>query len=320
MTAGIRWCVGTMASNLVKRRMAIVTGHSYVDGGIRISYPPEPALSIAACSHLCAGAGMVLKRVQVAQEFAWSAAGEIGEFLARVLLLLSNYDPRESSFQMVAPRPVDYMVKMMVGEWGRGGGGGGGRECEWERGQGTGDVLRGWTCFTRFTRAKLSERRSAEANIAYGLYNHSALAMPSGHYGVDLVVPVVCQSGRLGCISVQVKSWRQNLNGSDRAEIVRKFGMSSFGGLPSLKVVLNLASCGTSRAVAWTEDVLIVDGFGAAFPGLWERYPGLREVCENMVRTDRYLPDIPSDLVTVKEQAYNTGVDSFFECSVAPCD
>jgi hypothetical protein len=333
-------------------------------------------LSIPACIKLCYYPREMMMHMKASHDFGFTSLGDMGEFLARVLVILANYyDVRRSmdTGQCLRPQRVESLVRVILG--------GGGEKTMEGLDETAREVLEGFTCFSRFVcpgklmdkdaiggkyvvgdegvdgkhvdskcadskcaDSKCADSKCADSrytadnkcadsrytadsrydrddesyltmlNLYYAISLHAALCLPARTEGIDLVIPVVLQSGRLGSINVQVKALNRRLCGSVRREIVRKMKNTYFATRrPSLNICINLSNHKDHVAPTVQDGVVFADGFRNTFHELWQHYPKLLEMVVEFSATGRFRELCQSEVTIRKEEMSAMAATTFFE-------
>jgi hypothetical protein len=145
-------------------------------------------------------------------------------------------------------------------------------------------ILNGSICMSSFTKmCKMSE--NAMKNLGLGVMFNAGLCMPSNFPGLDLVIPIVLQDGRLGSINIQSVSYTEKLSGKVAAECISKLSSSYVCSreIPRLDMLINLTPCKSTNVLKISEHdgtvVVHVEGlFSRAFPYVREKYDGLEDL------------------------------------------
>jgi hypothetical protein len=159
----------------------------------------------------------------------------------------------------------------------------------------------------------------AMLNLYYAISLHAALCLPPRSEGIDLVIPVVLQNGRLGSINVQVKSLSRRLCASVRREIVRKIKGTYFSTRrSSLNICINLSDHDDQVPPSVQEGVVFVDGVRNSFHDLWHHYPKLLEMVLEFTATGRFRELCQGEETIRKEAMSAMAAPTFFETFPRP--
>jgi hypothetical protein len=228
--AGAEWISGPSALCLVERRMAVLLEYRYDTSQSRVIYPSEPILAITALKQLHSYSSSIINDI-VSNDCSTVSVGEIGGFVSRVIFLLAldGIDP----FRPILP--LRSFLGSLIGD----------KFKILEEKAVTDTNLRllinAYVCFSHFAKFhQLCEDPLRNIGLLVNL--NAALCAPSNSAGIDFVIPIVLENGKLGCINVQTKSLTSMLYPSDIRKVIANMGNSGFysGRIPSLNIMLNL--------------------------------------------------------------------------------
>jgi hypothetical protein len=145
-------------------------------------------------------------------------------------------------------------------------------------------ILNGSICMSSFTKiCKMSDH--AMKNLGLGVMFNAGLCIPNHFPGLDLVIPVVLEDGRLGSINVQAKSYAEKLSDAVAAECISKLSSTYVCSREILRLdmLINLTPCQSANVLKLFESdgtvVVHIEGlFSRAFPYIKEKYEGLKDL------------------------------------------
>ena len=229
---------------LVRTWMCKLLDFSREFSQLKVTYPPEPVLSIAA-SHLLTGdPATILNSVRQALYNTSMAPGPAGELVAHILLLLckkaadfevpSAKVPPKNDYvgRLIQPLPVKTFLERLLDP--------NAYEGIIKRlleNPETKKVVEGSVCFSHFLWS-YGEEKDITNVLNYALSMNCAIQTPFNHTGIDLIIPVIMGDGKLAVLNVQVK----NAKDVNRMEVCRLFAKSYLRstGIPALNIMINV--------------------------------------------------------------------------------
>ena len=286
--AGSGFLYGALASALVEKRMAVLLDYRYDTSQVRVAYPSEPVLAIASLAQLHNNTLSILDDLLLTNDCLIGSIGDIGEFVARIILLLSLGEiTLNKPFCSVSTFLENLIGRSKV-------------EALWKD-PAAHSVLGGVVCFSHFSRIDEICDDPVE-NLCLLVSLHTALVTRKNFKGIDMVLPVVLENGGMGSINVQVKSYAIRLHPKDIRNIVSKITKSEFSSeeIPSLSLVMNLSpnleySCEVEPSTSDKKNLshaptVIIQGLSKEFP-LIQKSPELEHKLKHMVSAGRFRMD-----------------------------
>jgi hypothetical protein len=281
LTTGIGLHHSSLATSLVERRMAFLLDYRYDNGQLLITYPVEPIMSFAALESFQDNAVDIVKNLMSARVFSADNIGEIGEFVIRILFLLCVPRPERYPYSSAN----DFLRNILGNEIVN--------ALYCTRNKDALAILNGYICMSSFTKiCKMSE--IPMENLGLGVMFNAGLCMPNHFPGLDLVIPIVLENGRLGSINIQAKSYAEKLSDAVAAECISKLTSKYVCSpeIPRLEMLINVTSCETADVVKILERdgtvVVHIEGlFSKAFPYISEKYDGLKDLLQVLLEFSR---------------------------------
>ena len=201
MLSGIGYINYSMASALVERQMAFLIVYRYAKGQMIITYPVEPVLSIAALRIFQQYPYQIIQNFMNARGVTPESIGTIGELVVTILFLLCiPMDDEDRPYY-----PVKTFLQNVLGENKV-------EELMNSKNESALAIMKGHLCMTYFTKIQGLSQENAFENIAMAVMFNAGLWMPDPAEGLDMVMPVVLETGKLASINLQVKSYERQLS------------------------------------------------------------------------------------------------------------
>ena len=266
LLAASRYSIEVSTSSIYERKMAILLDIDESGNWMHISYPPEPVLGIAALGLLHEYPLGILKDLENSDPKAFTRhVGDIGEFIAKILILLRLPEPKiESLSSPVRSLLQNILLKKDFTElknW-----------CEK-------DLLDARVCFSNFVAvAKLGN--DAKKVLGAMVRLNAALTTPPGFPGIDLIIPMILADGSLGAINVQVKNKAGKL--SDLDDIKEKLCSQPISqGVRRLNLIINVHPSGENNFELLgspRDPIIVLEGWNKSFGQTLTRFPQLESI------------------------------------------
>ncbi len=216
------------AASLVEKGMAFLFHYDRISEKLFISYPPEPVLAITALKQLQSHPEGILSELMQVESGVFSRSiGDMGEFVAKILFLLSIPNPD----LLVPYYPIKDFLKNLIGL------------VNWDklRKSRCGKQLLGArVCFSYFSTFEHIGGKP-DPNIGSLVLLNAAISLGKCFKGLDMHIPLVLKDGKLSSINVQVKSHRQNLTGVGDIRTRLYSSMFTKKGIPELRIIMNIS-------------------------------------------------------------------------------
>jgi hypothetical protein len=293
---GSGWIFGPLASSLVEKRMGLLLDYRYDTSQLRVIYPSEPVLAILALQQFHEHPASIMSDVLLSYDCLTGSLGDIGEFGARIIFLLAL-----DTITLKQPFcTVRSFLRNLIG----------GKLNELENkarnDQQLRSILNGFISFSHFAKAhKICENPLVNIGVLVNL--NAALSTPQNFQGVDTVIPVVLDNGRLGCINVQVKSHARKLYSNEIGNIKRSIISSGFCSkeFPSLNLIINVGpehqySCNLQDPTPKANGAytIIIQGISGNFP-LYKKFNGVEEKLKQLLNFGRFEVDFRQNKANV---------------------
>ena len=280
---------GPVASSLVEKRMGCLLDYRYDTSQLRVIYPSEPALAVAALTQFHNYPASIIDDALLSYDCLTGSLGEIGEFGARIIFLLAL-----DSITLQRPFcTVNSFLRNLIGESVDG------LESLAINNPRLRSILKGCVSFSHFTKAlKLCD--TPLANLGLSVTLNAALSMPQNFQGVDNVIPVVLENGGLGSINVQVKSHARKMYPHEIGSIKTSIIGSGFctSEYPSLNIIINVGpkheySCELHKPTPKSHGAysIVIHGIAGDFP-LFKKFTDVQQKLEQLLGFGRFDVDL----------------------------
>jgi len=272
--------------HLVQKRMATIFAYEYDYSLQYVTYPDEPILACAAYDFFMKHADIVMEIVLLGSNGAMVNVGDIGEFVARTLLVLATLPGRSGAGR--TKTPIEYIpralkcrdyLKCILGKpveelFGapdeatetteitetantamqeEGASRKRFRQADRVEGltQDLARILDGEVLLTHFYTPTDDFAENPQMHVALGLQTASGLQLPPTFAGIDLAIPVLLGPGEgLGSITVQVKNQKDSIGPAAAQKLFEAMMAQDkmvTPEMPTLPIVMNVSSASQSK-------------------------------------------------------------------------
>ena len=306
------WSSTVSGNNLFEKTVAFLLHPTGCRCQSNVSYPPEPVLAIAALKMLHRFPSEIMEDLTRVDgldlnEMGWLAAnirrrdifvalGEVDEFVAKILVLLSL-----PSLSLDTPNCLagDLLQSLLGVE----------NMMKLEDASNTRILLQGRICFSYFTAYEGFYKEPLQ-NLRVLVRMNAALSIPVHMKSKSgLFIPIVLKNGKLGCIVIQATN-------ASKGGTLRKFS-----GIPQMHIILNMLPHIADRFTLDEKPqctTILLEGWKSCFGTILNRHPSLCGPLKTLLSSGRR--DFPS--IEVKESNRGPGLcgnRAFWENSAAQC-
>lgn len=298
---------GEMTSKLVEKRMALLTDYRSASGRTRITYPSEPVLSLAALKILKDHACLIFEDLTKFSDFLFGDIGDIGEFIVCTLFLLATPEmslntpycsAREFLFNIVGPQQMS--------------------DLENDKNPNTRKILKGKICLSHFRKYREFLGSPLEY-LQFAVLLHCGFYCPNGFRGVDAVIPVILEDGKLGMINTQAKSLCVELDKTKLTSILKGLADSADCSIPHLDIIVNISpfsrniiEIGKNIFDPNETTTILIEGLRGGFEEVHSKYQGgLDAAIQHMTFVGRY--EKSPDCEKVPYFPFTENIDSHYK-------
>ena len=277
---------GSMAGKLVEKRMAILLNYNYQAEYMCVTYPPEPVLAFVALSHLKRHPVQILNDVEMVNDFIHVHVGDMGEFIVKVLLLLST---PSLSLSMPYGPAKEFLLNILGPEKMK--------ELEESENEDTQAIVNeGLVCFSYFGKMQGIMKRPMDNMKILSLLN-CALSATTNFTGLDMVIPVLLEHGRWASINVQAKNHCRELYSDKLAPILKGLTVGSVcaDDMPRINLVLNVCpfvcnpiEVGVNLFDYKNSTTILIEGITSGFSPVFAKYDGLADRLYHLSKVGRF--------------------------------